>query len=142
MLHHSTILSESRFNDQLKRLRLIPDTPEVQSALTLELRDPLAHLTRRKPCASPLGFCATVQVLPPVNGGADRNRTCDLLIANETLCQLSYDPILPMFGYRYFWHRRLQGATKIAAQNATARRRQIAALAECNRPQARLRRKR
>jgi hypothetical protein len=25
-------------------------------------------------------------------GGADRNRTCDLLIANETLCQLSYDP--------------------------------------------------
>ena len=27
------------------------------------------------------------------NGGADRNRTCDLLIANETLCQLSYDPI-------------------------------------------------
>ena len=27
------------------------------------------------------------------NGGADRNRTCDLLIANETLYQLSYDPI-------------------------------------------------
>ena len=26
------------------------------------------------------------------NGGADRNRTCDLLIANETLYQLSYDP--------------------------------------------------
>lgn len=26
------------------------------------------------------------------DGGADRNRTCDLLIANETLCQLSYDP--------------------------------------------------
>ena len=25
-------------------------------------------------------------------GGADRNRTCDLLIANETLYQLSYDP--------------------------------------------------
>ena len=28
-----------------------------------------------------------------LDGGADRNRTCDLLIANETLCQLSYDPI-------------------------------------------------
>ncbi len=27
------------------------------------------------------------------NGGADRNRTCDLIIANETLYQLSYDPI-------------------------------------------------
>ena len=26
-------------------------------------------------------------------GGADRNRTCDLLIANETLYQLSYDPV-------------------------------------------------
>ena len=26
-------------------------------------------------------------------GGADRIRTCDLLIANETLYQLSYDPI-------------------------------------------------
>lgn len=25
-------------------------------------------------------------------GGADRSRTCDLLIANETLYQLSYDP--------------------------------------------------
>ena len=27
------------------------------------------------------------------DGGADRDRTCDLLIANETLYQLSYDPI-------------------------------------------------
>jgi hypothetical protein len=26
------------------------------------------------------------------DGGADRDRTCDLLIANETLYQLSYDP--------------------------------------------------
>ena len=26
------------------------------------------------------------------SGGADRDRTCDLLIANETLYQLSYDP--------------------------------------------------
>ncbi len=28
-------------------------------------------------------------------GGADRIRTCDLLIANETLYQLSYDPDSP-----------------------------------------------
>jgi hypothetical protein len=27
------------------------------------------------------------------NGGVNRVRTCDLLIANETLYQLSYDPI-------------------------------------------------
>ena len=31
------------------------------------------------------------------DGGADRDRTCDLLIANETLYQLSYDPI-PLSG--------------------------------------------
>ena len=28
-----------------------------------------------------------------VYGGADRIRTCDLLMANETLYQLSYDPM-------------------------------------------------
>ena len=33
-----------------------------------------------------------------LDGGADRNRTCDLLIANETLYQLSYDPIIPGLG--------------------------------------------
>ena len=41
-------------------------------------------------------FGAAAFVLAPLRakaGGADRNRTCDLLIANETLCQLSYDPI-------------------------------------------------
>ena len=32
-------------------------------------------------------------LLGKLNGGADRIRTCDLLIANETLYQLSYDPI-------------------------------------------------
>src|SRR5437763_1825963 len=37
------------------------------------------------------------------NGGADRDRTCDLLIANETLYQLSYDPIPPRF-LRAFLH--------------------------------------
>ncbi len=40
------LLSESRFDDELKRLGLIPDTPEAQSILTLELRDPLVDLSR------------------------------------------------------------------------------------------------
>jgi hypothetical protein len=40
------MLSDSRFDDDLKRVGLIPDTPEAQSVLTLELRDPLADLTR------------------------------------------------------------------------------------------------
>ena len=40
------MLSDSRFDDELKRLGLIPDTTEAQSVLTLELRDPLADLTR------------------------------------------------------------------------------------------------
>ena len=43
------LLSESRFDDDLKRLGLIPDTPGAQSILTLELRDPLVDLTRGKP---------------------------------------------------------------------------------------------
>jgi len=42
------LLSKSRFDDDLKRLGLIPDTPEAQSILALELRDPLADLTRGK----------------------------------------------------------------------------------------------
>jgi len=42
------LLSASRFDDELKRLGLIPDTPEAQAILTLELRDPLADLTRGK----------------------------------------------------------------------------------------------
>ena len=39
---------------------------------------------------------AAANPFPPIDsgdGGADRDRTCDLLIANETLYQLSYDPI-------------------------------------------------
>jgi len=42
------LLSASRFDDDLKRLGEIPDLPEVQAILTLELRDPLADLTRGK----------------------------------------------------------------------------------------------
>jgi hypothetical protein len=44
------------------------------------------------------------------NGGADRDRTCDLLIANETLYQLSYDPVHRPFGLEYVWHRMPAGA--------------------------------
>ena len=43
------LLSASRFDDDLKRLGLIPDTPDAQSILTLELRDPLVDLTLGKP---------------------------------------------------------------------------------------------
>jgi tRNA A-37 threonylcarbamoyl transferase component Bud32 len=39
------MLSESRFDDQLKRLGLIPDTAEAGSILTLQLRDPLVDLS-------------------------------------------------------------------------------------------------
>ena len=38
-------------------------------------------------------FAQNTGVFRAKDGGADRNRTCDLLIANETLYQLSYDPI-------------------------------------------------
>ncbi len=42
------LLSESRFDDDLKRLGLIPDTPGARSILTLEVRDPQVDLTRGK----------------------------------------------------------------------------------------------
>jgi eukaryotic-like serine/threonine-protein kinase len=40
------LLSESRFDDELKRLGLIPDNKQSRSILTLELRDPLVDLTQ------------------------------------------------------------------------------------------------
>lgn len=40
------LLSESRFDDELKRLGLIPDAAEANSLLTLELRDPLVDMSR------------------------------------------------------------------------------------------------
>ena len=43
------MLSASRFDEDVKRLGLIPDTPDAQSILTLELRDPLVDLTLGKP---------------------------------------------------------------------------------------------
>ena len=42
------LLSGSRFDDQLKRLALIPDNEDSQSILTLELRDPLVDLSQGK----------------------------------------------------------------------------------------------
>lgn len=42
------ILSDSRFDEQLKHLSLIPDLPDAESILTLELRDPLVDLNRGK----------------------------------------------------------------------------------------------
>ena len=54
---------------------------------------PLSHLSYLK---AKRGANGPVQLVPSLRhwaGGADRNRTCDLLIANETLYQLSYDPV-------------------------------------------------
>lgn len=42
------MLSQSRFDDQLKRLSLIPDSTDAQSILTLELRDPKVDLSQGK----------------------------------------------------------------------------------------------
>ncbi|HEV7225033.1 MAG TPA: serine/threonine protein kinase [Pirellulales bacterium] len=43
------MLSRSRFDDDLKRLGLIPDRGDASSVLTLELKDPLSDLTQGKP---------------------------------------------------------------------------------------------
>ena len=44
------LLSTSRFEDDLRRLNLIPDTAESHSMLTLELRDPLVDLSQGRQC--------------------------------------------------------------------------------------------
>ncbi len=52
-------------------------------------------------------FCEKPEKKPcSGDGGADRDRTCDLLIANETLYQLSYDPIhhRPATPLQRFWN--------------------------------------
>jgi predicted Ser/Thr protein kinase len=45
---NGVMLSESRFDDDLKRFSIIPDTSEARSILTLELRDPLVDLREGK----------------------------------------------------------------------------------------------
>jgi hypothetical protein len=40
------LLGGSRFDDELKRIGLLPDTPDARSILTLELRDPGVDLTK------------------------------------------------------------------------------------------------
>jgi eukaryotic-like serine/threonine-protein kinase len=61
------LMSESRFDDDLKRLGLIPDTPESHSILTLELRNPSVDLTQGKPApqrrsSQPLTHPVTVAI--------------------------------------------------------------------------------
>jgi hypothetical protein len=49
--HDGQLLSNSRFDDELRRLGLIPDSDDAMSILTLELRNPLVDLRQGK--ASP-----------------------------------------------------------------------------------------
>lgn len=43
---HGLLITESRFDDDLKKLGLLPDRPEARSTLTIELRAPGADLSR------------------------------------------------------------------------------------------------
>jgi len=69
-------LSESRFDNDLKRLGLIPDTDEARSTLTLDLRDPLVNLNdgkqppRRR---AELPFTHAVREALDGHDGADAN---------------------------------------------------------------------
>ncbi|HTY89379.1 MAG TPA: serine/threonine protein kinase [Candidatus Acidoferrum sp.] len=70
------LLSESRFDDDLKRLGLIPDTPEARSILTLELRDPLVNLQAGKTAPrrrAELPFTHPVSEALAGRAGADAN---------------------------------------------------------------------
>ena len=69
-------LSESRFDNDLKRLGLIPDADDARSILTLELRDPLVDLSqgRQSPKRrTELPFVHAVSVALAGRAGADAN---------------------------------------------------------------------
>ena len=75
------LLSESRFDDDLKRFGLIADRPHVRSALSLELRDPGVDITPRKaaraaksrPAAHPVGRPRPCEASSGVNVDGDRD---------------------------------------------------------------------
>ena len=69
-------LSDSRFDNDLKRLGLIPDEPDARSILTLELRDPLVDLSqgRQSPKRrTELPFTHAVSEALAGHAGADAN---------------------------------------------------------------------
>jgi hypothetical protein len=62
------LLSQSRFDDELRRLGLIPDSDAAQSILTLELRNPLVDLSQGK--SSPKRRSEQPLTLPVTEAGA------------------------------------------------------------------------
>ena len=69
-------LSDSRFDNDLKRLGLIPDEPDARSILTLDLRDPLVDLNqgRQSPKRrTELPFVHAVNEALAGHAGADAN---------------------------------------------------------------------
>jgi hypothetical protein len=62
------LLSNSRFDDELRRLGLIPDSDDAHSILTLELRNPLVDLSQGK--SSPKRRSEQPLTLPVTEAGA------------------------------------------------------------------------
>ncbi len=83
------LLSESRFDDELKRLGLIPDNPQTQSILTLELRDPLADLTA---------------------GGKSPRRRAELPLTHPVAAAITAQDGVDLSGYRNYRGRLNVGA--------------------------------
>src|SRR6266852_6369944 len=74
---------------------------------------------RRRPSgyaghASPFGFCVAAPRVArrAKRGGARRDRTADLVIANDALSQLSYGPIATAFNVTADNRRHLQSAPR------------------------------
>ncbi|HEX5400647.1 MAG TPA: serine/threonine protein kinase [Verrucomicrobiae bacterium] len=67
--HDGELLSESRFDPDLKRLGLIPDNDDARSILSLDLRDPLVDLEKgRKPPQRHSELPFTHAVAEAING--------------------------------------------------------------------------
>src|SRR4030095_10873350 len=71
----------------------------------------------------PLGVATSLPTLTKplilLDGGAEGSRTPDLLIANETLYQLSYDPIPPIGRTDVFLAHKRRGRNKDVARGKT-----------------------
>ena len=74
-------------------------SPQVATAtlLTGELR-----LLSKKHSQNVFSFASPAELYPQKNGGAEGNRTPDLLNAIQTLSQLSYNPIITFKNHRAF----------------------------------------
>jgi hypothetical protein len=77
---------------------------EIVHRVTRNHKESLRIAASEGKIRKPLAFSLSQPLTGFQNGGAEGSRTPDLLIANETLYQLSYDPNLKIGGHYARFH--------------------------------------